>query len=121
LEGAVIKSNDMARVRWEIDVPGATPEEAAFNALKLMQNKDTTALVFSISVRNGMAMRDVDLEQFAVCDNCGELVFIDGAFNRLAEINNLFHRIEPGGMVPSCECPKCGSLAYPAREMARKG
>ena len=37
------------RVRWEIDVCAKTPEEAAKEALNIMQNKDSTATVFDVS------------------------------------------------------------------------
>jgi len=46
----------------------------------------------------------------ALCDNCGK-VFVPKT--ELADIPDLLQRVEPGGMVPMCECPDCGSLAYP--------
>lgn len=45
------------------------------------------------------------------CDNCdwtGEPAVT------LTEITGFRARIEPGGIVPSGECPKCGALCYPA-------
>ncbi|MBU8840241.1 MULTISPECIES: hypothetical protein [Mycobacteriaceae] len=45
----------------------------------------------------------------ACCDNCGHTC--DAA--ELDPIRDLFERIEPGGTVPSGECPQCGALAYP--------
>lgn len=47
------------------------------------------------------------------CDNCectGEPEI------ELADIPDLFQRIEPGGVVPSGECPECGALCYPVEE-----
>lgn len=44
------------------------------------------------------------------CDNCnwtGEPLF------ELHEIEDLLERIDPGGIVPSGECPKCDCLCYP--------
>jgi hypothetical protein len=32
----------------------------------------------------------------------------------LKPIQDYFERVEPGGTVPSGECPKCGALCYPA-------
>jgi len=43
------------------------------------------------------------------CDNCGAL--FDG--QEVKPIQDLFQRIEPGGVVPSGECPACGTLCYP--------
>lgn len=45
----------------------------------------------------------------ACCDNCGHTC----AAAELNPINDLLERIEPGGTVPSGECPQCGALAYP--------
>ena len=48
-------------------------------------------------------------DEMTVCDNCsacrpeGDLNFID----------DYHQRVEPGGMVPSGECPDCGALCYP--------
>ena len=45
------------------------------------------------------------------CDNCDEVFDADD----LKDIENMLQRIEPGGMVPSGECPdpECGALCYP--------
>lgn len=49
----------------------------------------------------------------ARCDNCGHLCLED----ELEPIADLLQRIEPGGTVPSGECPQCGALAYPVGEV----
>lgn len=46
------------------------------------------------------------------CDNCG---WIGKPLFELHEISNLLQRIEPGGVVPSGECPKCDCLCYPVK------
>jgi predicted RNA-binding Zn-ribbon protein involved in translation (DUF1610 family) len=46
------------------------------------------------------------------CDNCDWV----GPESGLGDIEDLEQRIEPGGTVPSGECPKCGALAYPETE-----
>ena len=109
-------SGKLRNVIWEIDEPGDTPEEAAFNALKIMQKKDSTALCFEVRITPGKKRLFVDLEKYAVCDDCGHVFRIKDD-NDFATITDLNERIEPGGMVPVCECPKCGSLAYPASKM----
>jgi hypothetical protein len=43
------------------------------------------------------------------CDNCEW----QGEAAELHPIENLFQRVEPGGVVPSGQCPKCAALAYP--------
>jgi hypothetical protein len=43
------------------------------------------------------------------CDNCGWV----GPDNEMNEIQDLAQRVDPGGVVPSGECPKCGCLCYP--------
>lgn len=43
------------------------------------------------------------------CDNCGWT----GADSGMANIKDFFQRVEPGGIVPSGECPDCGALCYP--------
>ena len=44
------------------------------------------------------------------CANCGG-TWEDGD---LKAIKDYFERVEPGGTVPSGECPECGALCYPA-------
>ena len=51
------------------------------------------------------------------CDNCRKR-FSDsemklGGKLGLHNIPGLAERLEPGGVVPSGECPECGALAYP--------
>jgi len=50
------------------------------------------------------------------CDNCGH-EFSERELQELGklfpEIPDLLQRIEPGGIVPSGECPNCKSLCYP--------
>lgn len=49
------------------------------------------------------------------CDNCGHET-TDGRLKvRLEDIPDLAKRLDPGGVVPAGECPKCGALAYPIR------
>lgn len=43
------------------------------------------------------------------CDNC---TWIGEPDLTLTDIPDLLERIEPGGIVPSGECPKCGALCY---------
>lgn len=44
----------------------------------------------------------------ACCDNCG----LTCQVSELEPITDLLERIEPGGTVPSGQCPECGALAY---------
>jgi len=49
------------------------------------------------------------------CDNCG---FETNQVNlkvSLADIPDLGKRLDPGGVVPAGECPKCGALTYPVK------
>ena len=114
------ESDNLKRVAWVIDVPGDTPEQAAFNALKIMRDKDNIGLTFEVRMPSTNRKATVDLEDCAVCDDCGQ-VFQVAEDNDFAVIPNLNERIAPGGMVPACECPKCGSLAYPASRMTGQG
>lgn len=49
------------------------------------------------------------------CDNCGAVLQDE----ELAEILDYFERVEPGGTVPSGECPNCHALCYPIWEEAK--
>ena len=44
------------------------------------------------------------------CDNCDKL----WAEDDLKEVEDLSMRVDPGGIMPSGECPDCGALCYPA-------
>ena len=112
--------DNLKRVVWEIDVPGDTPEHAAFNALKIMRDRDNIGLTFEVRMPSTNRKTIVDLEDCAVCDDCGH-VFQVAKDNDFAVIPNLNERIAPGDMVPACECPKCGRLAYPASRMTGQG
>ncbi len=45
------------------------------------------------------------------CDNCNKV----HSEETLVEAKNLSMRTDPGGTVPSGECPDCGALAYPIK------
>ena len=45
------------------------------------------------------------------CDNCEW----EGQAEALRPIRSLESRLDPGGIVPSGECPYCGALAYPVK------
>lgn len=47
------------------------------------------------------------------CDNCGHETTERKLKVRLEGIPDLNGRLDPGGVVPAGECPKCGALAYP--------
>ena len=53
----------------------------------------------------------LSLRGLHVCDNCGE----EWPARKLNDITDLLERIDPGGVVPSGECPSCGMLCYPKR------
>lgn len=46
------------------------------------------------------------------CDNCGKVHLEEN----LAEAKHLSMRTEPGGTIPSGECPDCGALCYPLKD-----
>jgi len=48
-----------------------------------------------------------------LCDNCGKSF----GEKKLKEIKDFLQRVEPGGIVPSGECPECGALCYPVAGM----
>ncbi len=51
----------------------------------------------------------IPLNSLHKCDNCmGE--FYDPQLNPIQDYGQ---RVEPGGVVPSGECPNCGALCYP--------
>lgn len=55
------------------------------------------------------------------CDDCGDVCRGDD-LNPI--MGNLNERLEPGGVVPSGECRKCGALSYPydaAKPTPRQG
>ena len=45
------------------------------------------------------------------CDNCYSVF----SASKLKDIQDLEQRLNPGGEVPSGECPKCGALCYPIK------
>ncbi|KKN24117.1 hypothetical protein LCGC14_0898060 [marine sediment metagenome] len=50
------------------------------------------------------------------CDNCSR----EHKAAALHGIANLFDRLEPGGTVPSGECPECGALCYPVETVQQR-
>lgn len=115
--------NKTKLVRWEVEITDnkdISPERAAFIALRILI-KHKKRLAFSVTWRNqqGGALAEIDLSECAVCDNCGNVFKVDEE-NNFTAIIDLYKRIEPGGMVPVCECPKCGALAYPADKMIER-
>lgn len=45
------------------------------------------------------------------CDNCGAKWADDG----MDQIEDYWQRLDPGGVVPSGQCPDCGALCYPTK------
>lgn len=54
------------------------------------------------------------------CDNCGWIGAEDELGCVLADMEDLFERIDPGCPVPSGDCPECGACAYPIDDNWRK-
>jgi hypothetical protein len=51
------------------------------------------------------------------CGNC-EKIFKDKEIEVvLADIEDFFSRVDPGGIVPYGECPECGSFVYPVKQL----
>ena len=50
------------------------------------------------------------------CDNCKK----QWQREMLCEVKDFFQRVEPGGVVPSGECPACGALCYPIEEIPKR-
>lgn len=57
-------------------------------------------------------------DEMTVCDDCSACR-AEGDLNYIMDYHE---RVEPGGMVPSGECPDCGALCYPedAKKTARE-
>lgn len=53
-----------------------------------------------------------------ICDNCNTAGGIEQII-LLEEVERLSERIDPGGIVPSGACKKCGALCYPDWVMER--
>jgi hypothetical protein len=52
----------------------------------------------------------------SACANC---TWVGEPATAFPDIPDLIQRIEPGGEVPSVECPKCGALCYVAPKKLR--
>lgn len=49
-----------------------------------------------------------ELRDLCACDDCGWT----GALEETQPIYDFWSRVEPGGIMPAGECPRCGVLAY---------
>lgn len=45
---------------------------------------------------------------YVACDNCDW----EGDDDDLAQIDDIFERVEPGEIMPAGQCPNCGSLCH---------
>lgn len=59
-----------------------------------------------------MPKKKVKTDKPNECDDCGKK-FTD---EELKEVRHLSMRVDPGGTMPSGECPKCGALCYPVEK-----
>jgi len=50
------------------------------------------------------------------CDNCG----VEWDLEDLQPIKDLHQRVDPGGVMPSGECPDCGALCYPEKKRRKR-
>ena len=81
----------MYRVRWEIDVPAVTPQEAAGKARACMLRPDTTATVFDITAPDGTVSR-IDL---GVQDQTGTVALLLRALKHAeTRLNQIPHRYD---------------------------
>jgi hypothetical protein len=55
-------------------------------------------------------------QHFHTCGNCGAST----VSSAVKPITDFFERVEPGGMVPSGECPVCGALCYPNKSLKKQ-
>ena len=62
-----------------------------------------------------LLITDEKKEPIDVCDNCKR----QWKREMLCEVKDYFQRVEPGGVVPSGECPACGALCYPVEPYDR--
>lgn len=49
------------------------------------------------------------------CDDCERRFHVEKG----KPVKHLEMRVDPGGPMPSCECPWCGALAYPVLRKRR--
>jgi hypothetical protein len=84
--------------------------DAILKALLAMEGGDVTCS--AVKEGDSSSSKTFRLEDLSLCDNCSN-VFVSEEENNLDSIPNLRDRLDPGGMVPSGECPLCGALAYP--------
>jgi hypothetical protein len=63
-----------------------------------------------------MKTQKLALDGRHTCDGCEKT----WSASKLEDISDLTERIEPGGIVPSGECPECGALCYPKAKKAKK-
>lgn len=55
-------------------------------------------------------------DQKCECDDCDWIGPESDLRCELGDIPDLCERLDPGGVVPSGECPECGALAYPVKK-----
>ena len=117
----------MKRVTWTIELDEDTVEAAAVVALAIMRDQESTATVFDVTDEKGKIVsvdlrRDHEPVTNLRCDNCWALFKGTGKLARVfPDIPRLLSRIEPGGIVPSGECPDCGALVYRGNAPVRVG
>ena len=81
----------MYRVRWEIDVPAVTPQEAAAKARACMLRPDTTATVFDVTAPDGTTTR-IDL---GTQDHAGTVALLLRALKHAqTRLNEIPHRYD---------------------------
>jgi hypothetical protein len=50
-----------------------------------------------------------------ICDNCGK----KWDLRSVVYAKSMNQRVDPGGVMPSGECPECGALCYPEKSSKR--
>jgi hypothetical protein len=70
----------------------------------------------SVSVYPRFVAIDDEERLTDACDNCGRQYMRE----MLCEVKDYFQRVDPGGVVPSGECPACGSLCYPIETIPKR-
>lgn len=80
-----------------------TRKQTRFSTVAEMLHKTTS------KKGNGLYRK---LQQDDTRSACGNCAWVGVPKIGLEEIRDLNERLDPGGVVPSGECPKCGALCY---------
>jgi len=110
----ILRRFDLSPVGFEWSYDSSQPHLAAYGGGAVVVSRSggewlyTHRWLDAALGRHHRGAATAEVRDLCACDDCGWT----GALEETQPIRDFWSRVEPGGIMPAGECPRCGVLAY---------